>query len=145
MLRRAQRQHPGDFWVNFQPALCLSVSHPGECVRFNTAAVALRPSSSAAHNNLGVGLIRKGDVDGAVAAYAEAAMILRILPICGDVIGGIYALILIIIGVSEAHRISGLKATLAVLLPLLLFCCCCPALIGAVAGSIASIVGHAAQ
>jgi hypothetical protein len=80
-----------------------------------------------------------------VAAYSEAAMILRILPMCGDVIGPIYALILIIIGVSEAHRISGLKATLAVLLPVLLLCCCCPALIGAVAGSIASIVGHAAQ
>jgi hypothetical protein len=76
-----------------------------------------------------------------VAAYSEAAMLLRIVPMCGDVVGPIYYLVLTIIGISEAHRISGLKATLAVLLPVLLLCCCCPALIGVLAGGLASFFG----
>jgi Flp pilus assembly protein TadD len=72
LLRATQRRYPGDFWVNFELAHCLTDAHPDEAVRFNTAAVALRPGSSAAHNNLGVSLAAKGDVDGAAAAYAEA-------------------------------------------------------------------------
>ena len=78
-----------------------------------------------------------------VAAYSEAAMILRIVPMCGDAIGPIYYVVLMIIGVAEAHRISGVRAAAAVLLPVILLCCCCPAAIGVLAGGIASMVGHA--
>lgn len=68
-----------------------------------------------------------------VAAYAEAAALFSIVPICGDLIGGIYYVVLLVIGLSAAHRISGLRALAAVALPFVLFCCCCVAL-GALAG-----------
>jgi hypothetical protein len=78
-----------------------------------------------------------------VAAYSQAAMVIRIVPICGDLVATIYYVILMIIGVSAAHRISGLKAAAAVLLPFVLFCCCCAAGIVMMAGGIASLVQQA--
>jgi len=75
-----------------------------------------------------------------VAAYSEAAMVIRIVPVCGDVVAIIYYVILAVIGVSEAHRISGLKAAAAVLLPFVLLCCCCGAGILAAAGGLASLL-----
>jgi serine/threonine protein kinase/Flp pilus assembly protein TadD len=72
VLRRAYRRHPGDFWVNFELAHCLADAHLEEALRYYTAAVALRPRSPGAHNDLGVALGKKKDVDEAVAAYLEA-------------------------------------------------------------------------
>lgn len=68
-----------------------------------------------------------------VVAYAEAAMLFSIIPLCGDVIGFIYWLVLVILGFSQAHRISGARATVAALLPFVVLCCCCGGL-AAVAG-----------
>ncbi len=59
-----------------------------------------------------------------VASYSEAAAVFYIIPICGQLLGGIYMIVLMIIGVSEAHGISRGKAAAAVLLPILLCCCC---------------------
>jgi hypothetical protein len=78
-----------------------------------------------------------------VMAYAEAASVIQIIPICGSMVGGIYYLVLAIIGTAEAHRISGLKAAAAVLLPIVLLCCCCGAVVGLAAGGLASLIGHA--
>jgi serine/threonine-protein kinase len=75
LLRRAQAQHPGDFWVNHDLGLALSRLQPAEgneVVRYLTAAVALRPDSSGAHLNLGNALDDKGDRDGAIAAFRKA-------------------------------------------------------------------------
>jgi tetratricopeptide (TPR) repeat protein/tRNA A-37 threonylcarbamoyl transferase component Bud32 len=89
LLRRAQQLHPQDFWVNFDLALCLceSVFPRGraartayaeelpavnEAIRFSTAALAVRPQSPGAHNNLGNALKARGDVDGAIACYTKA-------------------------------------------------------------------------
>jgi tetratricopeptide (TPR) repeat protein len=90
LLRRAQRQYPDDFWVNFQLAAAVSrgkVAPRGgsrrvaavdaspwvnESVRFSTAAVTLRPWSVAAHNNLGIALADAGDFEGAIASYKKA-------------------------------------------------------------------------
>jgi hypothetical protein len=77
-----------------------------------------------------------------VTAYADATSVIRIVPVCGDVVYIVYYLVVAIIGLSEAHRISGLKATLAVLLPVVLVCCCCAAGIAAAAGGLASMFGH---
>jgi serine/threonine-protein kinase len=75
LLRRAQRQHPADFWVNELLGLVLEKLTPpewDEAVRFRTAAVALRPDSPGAQFNLGVALVRKGQVDEAIACYQKA-------------------------------------------------------------------------
>ena len=41
-----------------------------------------------------------------------------IVPICGGYASGIWSIVVLIIGVKEVHRISGLRATVAVLWPL---------------------------
>jgi hypothetical protein len=78
-----------------------------------------------------------------VATYAEAAMVIRIIPVCGDLIAVVYYIVLAIIGVAEAHRISGAKAAAAVLLPFVLLCCCCGMGILAAVGGLASLLGQA--
>jgi hypothetical protein len=77
-----------------------------------------------------------------VAAYASAAMVIRIVPVCGELVAIIYYVILSIIGMSEAHRISGLKAAAAVLLPFVLLCCCCGIGLLAAAGGLASLLNQ---
>jgi serine/threonine protein kinase/tetratricopeptide (TPR) repeat protein len=74
VLRRGHRLHPDDFWLNLELGRCLSDTQPDEAARFNTAALALRPRSAGAHNNLGVALgnKEKADLDGVAAAYQEA-------------------------------------------------------------------------
>ncbi|AGA28248.1 serine/threonine-protein kinase [Singulisphaera acidiphila] len=74
-LRLAQRQHLGDFWVNYNLAIALSKlgpAHRDASVAFATAAVALRPQSAAAHNVLGIALKVQGKFGEAVASYERA-------------------------------------------------------------------------
>jgi tetratricopeptide (TPR) repeat protein len=74
-MREAQRRHPEDFWANAYLAHLLSTSNPPrqeEEIRFCTAAVALRPKSPGAHNNLGAALTDRGHLDEAIAEYREA-------------------------------------------------------------------------
>jgi serine/threonine-protein kinase len=76
VLRQAWQQSPGDFWVNFTRGQ----AHPGmdfqpgteEPVRFYSAAVAIRPQSFMAHNNLGYSLKGLRRVDEAMAQWREA-------------------------------------------------------------------------
>jgi serine/threonine protein kinase/lipoprotein NlpI len=75
LLRRAQEQHPADFWVNtYLGSVLQKVAPPerDEAVRFMTAAVALRPESSAAHTFLGLALEQKGQLDAAIASHKKA-------------------------------------------------------------------------
>jgi tetratricopeptide (TPR) repeat protein len=75
LLRRAQEQYPGDFWINHQLAFSLGnegTSHQDETIRFYTAAVALRPESLGARLNLGNALARKGRLDEALAVNRRA-------------------------------------------------------------------------
>jgi tetratricopeptide (TPR) repeat protein len=75
LLRRAQRQYPADFWVNHDLGKVLHAVTPPEreeAVRFLTAAVALRPESPGAHNNLGVVLKHKGQLEEAIACWKKA-------------------------------------------------------------------------
>jgi tetratricopeptide (TPR) repeat protein/tRNA A-37 threonylcarbamoyl transferase component Bud32 len=80
LLRRAQRQHPSDFWLNHYLGTALKWSRPPrteEAVGFYRAAVALRPQSPGAHLNLGTALLDLGRTDEALACYDEA---LRLKP-----------------------------------------------------------------
>ncbi len=78
-LRRLWRREPGDFWVNF----CLGLAQctgsdfvrPEEAARYFSAAVAIRPRSHTAHNNLGLSLGDQGKLDEAIAEFREAIRI----------------------------------------------------------------------
>jgi eukaryotic-like serine/threonine-protein kinase len=75
LLRRAQQQYPGDFWINQILGTLLRDMKPPElddAVRFLTAAVALRPESPGCRINLGLALVAKGQLDEAIASYRKA-------------------------------------------------------------------------
>jgi serine/threonine protein kinase/Flp pilus assembly protein TadD len=80
LLARAQQRQPGDFWINQTLALLFQELRPPrreEAIRFFSIAVALRPQSPGARNNLGNALGDKGQLDAAIAEYREA---LRLKP-----------------------------------------------------------------
>lgn len=56
------------------------------------------------------------------AAYGNSPIIMNVIPFCGGLIGWIWSIVLVIIGLKEAHKISGGKAAFAVLAPLVLCC-----------------------
>jgi serine/threonine-protein kinase len=80
-LRRAQRAHPDDFWINFQLGWSLDHGrHAGparprqdEVIRFYTAALALRPRNVPVHLFLGHALAGRGHYEEAAAVYRRAA------------------------------------------------------------------------
>jgi eukaryotic-like serine/threonine-protein kinase len=75
LLRRAQQQHPADFWICFRMANALARDGQGsleEAIRFYTAALALRPQSPAVYLNLGHALQQKGAREEAREAYRQA-------------------------------------------------------------------------
>jgi len=77
-----------------------------------------------------------------VACYSEAAALLNIIPVCGGVIGPIVMIVLMIIGVAEAHGTTRGRAAAAVLLPIVLCCCC---VLIPLVGGLASLIGASMQ
>ena len=77
-----------------------------------------------------------------VAAYSQAASLFNIVPGCGGLIGLVYAIVLLVIGLSEAHGISRGKAAAAVLVPFVIICCCCSGIIAAAAFGLAGALGR---
>ncbi len=60
-----------------------------------------------------------------VSSYAIGSTeILNFIPLCGGLIGGVWYIVAMIIGVREAHGISTGKAVVGVLLPLIVCCSC---------------------
>jgi tetratricopeptide (TPR) repeat protein len=73
ILRDAQNVYRGDFWLNFDLGSALSVRKEFEgAIRYYTAAVAIRPSSTAALYNLGNALYEQRKLDEAVSEYRKA-------------------------------------------------------------------------
>jgi serine/threonine-protein kinase len=78
VLRAGWSRFPGDFWVSFDLAQSSWVEtqsryeRPEEALRFLSAALSARPSSSAAHDNLGIVLHNQGKLDEAIAEYRTA-------------------------------------------------------------------------
>ena len=64
-----------------------------------------------------------------MVSFAQATSLLFLVPFCGQFVGGIWALVLYVLGLAEAHQIGHGKAAAAVLLPIVLVCCCCGALV----------------
>jgi hypothetical protein len=77
-----------------------------------------------------------------VACYSEASALLNIVPVCGSMLAPIAMVVLMIIGVSEAHGTTRGRAAEAVLLPMLLCCCC---LLIPLLGGLAAVVGKLQQ
>jgi hypothetical protein len=77
-----------------------------------------------------------------VVSFSQATSILFLVPFCGQLVGGVWCLVLYVLGLAEAHRIGHGKAAVAVLLPIALCCCCCAALAFLFAGAIAGLVGQ---
>jgi len=75
-----------------------------------------------------------------VCSYAYTAQLAQILPFCGGILATVWALILLIVGLATAHRITRGKAAVAVVLPLVLCCAFTAALLfmGVLAGVAAS-------
>lgn len=71
-MRRVQRAHPGDFFVNFLLGeLCDRRDDP-DAIAFYRAALAARPGAVAALTNLGLSLERHGRPDEAIACWQDA-------------------------------------------------------------------------
>jgi tetratricopeptide (TPR) repeat protein len=70
LLRTALVHHPADFWLNFD--LGNLVDDPGEEAGCFRAALAIRPGSAIAHNNLGAALYEKKDPEGAILEFKKA-------------------------------------------------------------------------
>jgi tetratricopeptide (TPR) repeat protein len=82
-LRRAQRRHPNDFWLNENLVSFFHAMQPPraeEEVRFAAVAMALRPGSPGARNNLALALAGKGQFDEAIAEYREALRLKKDYP-----------------------------------------------------------------
>jgi serine/threonine-protein kinase len=75
LLRRAQVQYPGNFWINVMLGWQLG-STPGkwgDALPFLRAAAALKPHSPSVVGMVGLALAQTGDVDGALAVLQRAA------------------------------------------------------------------------
>jgi tetratricopeptide (TPR) repeat protein len=71
-LRQAQARFRGDFWLNFHLALALRETDLVEAAGFYRVALALRPRSSAAFNNLGAVLRDQKRLPEAIDALRQA-------------------------------------------------------------------------
>ena len=75
MLRKAKRQYPGDFWINYRLAMTLDKLGPAyrdDAVSFLRAALAVRPQNIAVRNDLGLALFDQGKLDEAITCYHTA-------------------------------------------------------------------------
>jgi hypothetical protein len=57
-----------------------------------------------------------------VCSYAQASQLAQAIPFCGGLISLAWSLVLLIVGLSEAHGTSRGKAAVAVILPVVLCC-----------------------
>lgn len=80
-----------------------------------------------------------------VVAYGYSANIFLVVPFCGGLLAGVWAIILYIIGLREAHETTGGKAAIAVFLPVIV---CCGLIMIAIAlfmGAVAASLGTMMQ
>jgi hypothetical protein len=77
-----------------------------------------------------------------VVSFSQATSILFLVPFCGQLVAGIWTLVLYVLGLAAAHQIGHGKAAAAVLLPILLVCCCCAGIAFLFAGAIAGLAGQ---
>lgn len=69
--------------------------------------------------------------------------VFTIIPFCGGMVGGIWSIVLVIIGLKETHQIPTWKAVLAYFLPLI-FCCCCVFILAVIFGGFGAFMAASA-
>lgn len=74
-------------------------------------------------------------------AYSYGAYLFMAVPFCGSLIATVWSIIVVIIGLKEAHGTSGGKAAFAVLFPLVLCCAAVMLIMLAIFGSMAASFG----
>jgi hypothetical protein len=75
-----------------------------------------------------------------VVGYGHGSTaLLNVIPVCGGVIGAVWAIVITIIGLSQSHEISTGKAATAVLLPAVL---CCLVSLAVFAGTMLLFFNH---
>jgi serine/threonine-protein kinase len=74
LLRRAQDQYPGDFWLNFELGYQLQrdPDRTDDPVRFYRVAAALRPENALVRHYLAHALANRGEVDRAIPVFRQA-------------------------------------------------------------------------
>jgi serine/threonine-protein kinase len=72
LLRAAQERHPADFWLNYALGETLRERKPAEAVGFYRAALAMRPTLAAVHQEVGMALRRLHQFDEAIRALRKA-------------------------------------------------------------------------
>jgi hypothetical protein len=81
-----------------------------------------------------------------VVSYGYSANVFWAIPFCGGILAGVWAIVLYIIGLREAHETTGGKAAFAVFLPVIVFCgllfVALALLLGAAAGSLGLMMQH---
>jgi hypothetical protein len=76
-----------------------------------------------------------------VLAFAQGSTgVLQMIPICGGLIAGVWALVVQCIGLARAHETDTGRAVLAVFLPLIVCCGAC-VLLGVMFGMF-GVLGH---
>ncbi|HEX5103446.1 MAG TPA: serine/threonine-protein kinase, partial [Pirellulaceae bacterium] len=72
VLRQAQRQYPGDFWINFYLGVALNgPTTRGEGIGFYRAALAVRPQNAMVLDHLGNALTKQNQLDDAIACHRK--------------------------------------------------------------------------
>jgi tetratricopeptide (TPR) repeat protein len=71
-LARVQRQHPTDFWVNFELGHLLLAHDPATAIGYYRAALAVRPDAAVVHANLGWLFSRLSRFEDAAHHYQRA-------------------------------------------------------------------------
>jgi eukaryotic-like serine/threonine-protein kinase len=73
VLRRLQRRHPDDFWLNYDTGWMLMITgQPGPAAEFLRAAMAVSPRNASVHLMIGYAFVAKGDSKEGEAEYREA-------------------------------------------------------------------------
>jgi hypothetical protein len=80
------------------------------------------------------GATRGFDATLRACCYAGTAQLAGIVPVCGGLVGLVWAIVLLVIGIATAHRTTQGKAALAVILPGVL-CCACGVVLAIVFGA----------
>ena len=75
LLRTAQARRPDDFWLNYALGEALRARKSAEALGFYRAALATRPTVSEVHVELGMALLRLGQVDEAIQACRQASQL----------------------------------------------------------------------
>ncbi len=64
-----------------------------------------------------------------VMCYAATPLLLMLVPFCGELVGRVWMVVLLVIGLRECHETTTTNASVAVILPLVLFAGCCGLLV----------------